>query len=107
MMFSIYTCIVSPYLKKRLPLLKEKYSSIFGNRCIKTFMFPIFLYPGAEGTVASRQPSAELLSGSPSGGATSDKDKVEDTDVQDGRLTVYIHKRDDQSFHEVVQPLLR
>lgn len=45
----------------------------------------------------------------PSGGLTTsgEKDKTEDTDVQDGRLSVFVHKRDDQTSHEVIQPLLR
>lgn len=56
--------------------------------------------------MASRRPSVEMLH--TAGGATggSDKDK-DDTDVQDGRLSVFVHKRDDQSSHEVIQPLLR
>ena len=36
-----------------------------------------------------------------------DKDKTEDTDIQNGRLSVFVHKRDDQFSHEVIQPLLR
>ncbi len=53
----------------------------------------------------SRRPSVDLTHTSGASGGQ-DKDK-EDTDVQDGRLSVFVHKRDDQSSHEVIQPLLR
>lgn len=33
--------------------------------------------------------------------------KHHDPDVVDGRLSVFIHKREEQSSHEVIQPLLR
>lgn len=64
------------------------------------------LFTGGQTTLASRRPSIEAINAT--GGATggSDKDK-DDTDVQDGRLSVFVHKRDDQSSHEVIQPLLR
>ena len=64
------------------------------------------LFTGGQTTLASRRPSIEAINAA--GGATggSDKDK-DDTDVQDGRLSVFVHKRDDQSSHEVIQPLLR
>jgi len=36
-----------------------------------------------------------------------DKDGTDDAIIQNGRLSVFIHKRDDQLFHEVIQPLLK
>lgn len=49
------------------------------------------------------QPSVDGSQGGISGG---EKDKNDDQDVQDGRLSVFVHKREDQSSHEVIQPLL-
>ena len=60
---------------------------------------------GGHTTLSSRRPSLESASGLGSG-VGSDKEK-EDTDIQDGRLAVFIYKRQDQSSHEVIQPLLR
>ena len=57
--------------------------------------------------MSSRRPS---ITGLDKAGMTlnsSDKDKNEDKDIQDGRLSVFIHKREEQSSHEVIQPLLR
>ena len=60
-----------------------------------------FHLTGGQTTLSSRRTSLDGL-GSGQGG---DKDK-EDTDVQDGRLSVFVHKREDQTFNEVIQPLL-
>lgn len=35
------------------------------------------------------------------------KQQHHDPDIIDGRLSVFIHKREEQSSHEVIQPLLR
>lgn len=35
------------------------------------------------------------------------KQQHHDPDIVDGRLSVFIHKREEQSSHEVIQPLLR
>ena len=64
-----------------------------------------FLVPGGVATVSSRRPSDENAGGATGGACGGDKDR-EDMDVQDGRLSVFIHKRDDQSCHEVIQPLM-
>lgn len=68
--------------------------------CVKAFT----TISGDLMTVSSRRPSMDLLSGQGSG---LDRDKREDSDVQDGRLSVFVHRRDDQSSHDVIQPLLR
>ncbi|XP_013380029.1 probable E3 ubiquitin-protein ligase HECTD4 isoform X2 [Lingula anatina] len=63
-----------------------------------------FIVPGGNVTTFSHQPS---LDGSGARGASGhDRDKRDDADMQDGRLSVFVHKRDDQSSHEVIQPLL-
>ena len=72
-----------------------------GYKCV-AFIPP----PGGQTTLSSRRPSEDALTSQ--GCATSqtgEKDK-EDRDVHDGRLSVFIHKREDQSSHEVIQPLL-
>lgn len=58
-------------------------------------------------TLSSQRSSCESLSASCSPVNSADKDKTENSDIQDGRLSVFIHKREDQSSHEVIQPLLR
>ena len=71
------------------------------------YMMQITCYiPGGQTTISSRRPS--LDNGLQQGGSPgNDKDKADDNDVQDGRLSVFVHKREDQSSHEVIQPLLR
>ncbi|OWF52164.1 E3 ubiquitin-protein ligase HECTD4 [Mizuhopecten yessoensis] len=64
-----------------------------------------FLVPGDHATICSRRPSTDNLHRGGSNGGM-DKDKVEDSDIQAGRLSVFIHKREDQLSHEVIQPLL-
>ncbi|KAL3856755.1 hypothetical protein ACJMK2_011476 [Sinanodonta woodiana] len=63
-----------------------------------------FLVPGDIATVSSRHHSPD--SDMSKAGMRADKDKQEDSDVQNGRLSVFIHKREDQLSHEVIQPLL-
>lgn len=65
-----------------------------------------FLVPGEQMTLSSQRSSCESLSASCSPVNSADKDKTENSDIQDGRLSVFIHKREDQSSHEVIQPLL-
>ena len=56
--------------------------------------------------LSSRTPSQETSSPGPttSSGA---KEREENTDVQGGRISIFLHKRDDQMSHDVIQPLLR
>ena len=71
-------------------------------------MLGFILVVGNQTTISSRRPSTEVttvLAGSSHGWGG--KSKVEDSDIQDGRLSVFIHKREEQSSHEVIQPLLR
>ncbi|XP_062590799.1 probable E3 ubiquitin-protein ligase HECTD4 isoform X2 [Saccostrea cucullata] len=62
-----------------------------------------FLVPGDYATLVSRRPSVDLTQGKPQ---TGDKEKSEESDIQAGKLSVFIHKREDQLSHEVIQPLL-
>ena len=70
-------------------------------------MYLLYKLTGDYTSICSRRPSADTPAGSSHGSAGADKDKSEDSDIQAGRLSVYIHKRDDQLSHEVIQPLLR
>ncbi|XP_055958013.1 probable E3 ubiquitin-protein ligase HECTD4 [Patella vulgata] len=64
-----------------------------------------FLVPGDQVLLSSRSPSQEVTSGGHS--SSSNKcDQSEDSDVQGGRISVYLHKKDDQTAHDVIQPLL-
>ena len=66
--------------------------------------------PDGETMVTSRRPSQDISrpSTSTSHASHTEKDKTAAVeDVHDGRLSVFVHKRDDQSSHEVIQPLLR
>jgi E3 ubiquitin-protein ligase HECTD4 len=67
-----------------------------------------FLVPGDQTTVTLRQMSEEAFPANQNlPGTNGEKDKLEDSNVLDGRLSVFVHKREDQSSHEVIQPLLR
>ena len=61
---------------------------------------------GDQVMLSSRTPSQETSSPSPttSSGA---KEREENTDVQGGRISIFLHKREDQMSHDVIQPLLR
>lgn len=58
---------------------------------------------GDYATLVSRRPSVDLSQGK---SKSSDKEKAEESDIQAGKLSVFIHKREDQLSHEVIQPLL-
>ncbi|XP_076346000.1 putative E3 ubiquitin-protein ligase HECTD4 isoform X3 [Tachypleus tridentatus] len=69
-----------------------------------------YIIPGCQ--LLSRQESQEVLSSdvflvSVKDNGSQDRDRgLEDSDIQDGKLSVFLHKREDQSSHEVIQPLL-
>lgn len=56
---------------------------------------------------ASSEPDARLIWAGPMGNVKTDKDVGEEGEAVDGKLSIFIHKREDQSSHEVLQPLLR
>lgn len=68
---------------------------------IKSHFF-LMIITGDYATLVSRRPSVDLSQGTKS----ADKEKSEESDIQAGKLSVFIHKREDQLSHEVIQPLL-
>lgn len=56
---------------------------------------------------SSSEPDTSLSRASSKGALKSDKDVGEEGEAVDGKLSIFIHKREDQSSHEVLQPLLR
>lgn len=64
-----------------------------------------FLVPGDQTTIVLKQASNDLAMQQSEGGGKGEK--AEDSNVLDGCLSVFVHKRADQSSHEVIQPLLR
>lgn len=53
------------------------------------------------------EPDTTLTKSSPKNSLKGDKDPGEESEAVDGKLSIFIHKREDQSSHEVLQPLLR
>lgn len=53
------------------------------------------------------EPDTTLAKTSPKSSLKGDKDPGEESEAVDGKLSIFIHKREDQSSHEVLQPLLR
>lgn len=64
--------------------------------------FFLMIITGDYATLVSRRPSVDLSQGTKS----ADKENSEESDIQAGKLSVFIHKREDQLSHEVIQPLL-
>ncbi|GFO01128.1 HECT domain-containing e3 ubiquitin protein ligase 4 [Plakobranchus ocellatus] len=64
-----------------------------------------FLVPGDQVLLSSRSPSQDL-SGPGRLNKSGDPDKLDDLDVQRGKLSVFVHKRQDQLSHDIIQPLL-
>uniref|UniRef100_A0A9L0K6R9 HECT domain E3 ubiquitin protein ligase 4 n=1 Tax=Equus asinus TaxID=9793 RepID=A0A9L0K6R9_EQUAS len=52
------------------------------------------------------EPDTTLTKTSPKSSLKGDKDPGEESEAVDGKLSIFIHKREDQSSHEVLQPLL-
>ncbi|XP_028827058.1 probable E3 ubiquitin-protein ligase HECTD4 isoform X2 [Denticeps clupeoides] len=52
------------------------------------------------------EPDTSLTRSSPKSALKADKDIGEEGEAVDGKLSIFIHKREDQSSHEVLQPLL-
>ncbi|ESO97623.1 hypothetical protein LOTGIDRAFT_228255 [Lottia gigantea] len=64
-----------------------------------------FLVPGDQVLLSSRSPSQDVSSNSHNT-SSNNKDTQEESDVQGGRITIYLHKKEDQTAHEVIQLLL-
>ncbi|XP_038054835.1 probable E3 ubiquitin-protein ligase HECTD4 isoform X2 [Patiria miniata] len=66
-----------------------------------------YVVPGCQTTASSDVPSSTNGDGTQATAPSSgDRDKGEESEAQDGRISVFILKRDDQSSHEVIQQLL-
>ncbi|XP_043924358.1 probable E3 ubiquitin-protein ligase HECTD4 isoform X2 [Protopterus annectens] len=67
-----------------------------------------YVIPGCQTVLSpsSSEPDTTLTKGSPRNSLKLDKDAGEESEAVDGKLSIFIHKREDQSSHEVLQPLL-
>ncbi|CAJ0915930.1 unnamed protein product [Ranitomeya imitator] len=67
-----------------------------------------YVVPGCQTVLSptSSEPDSSLSKNSPKGSQKGDKDNGEESEAVDGKLSIFIHKREDQSSHEVLQPLL-
>lgn len=77
------------------------------NDVVLCSMFRLLLGSQTLLSPASSEPDSRLIWASPMGNVKTEKDVGEEGEAVDGKLSIFIHKREDQSSHEVLQPLLR
>ncbi|KAJ3603715.1 hypothetical protein NHX12_028456 [Muraenolepis orangiensis] len=67
-----------------------------------------YVVPGCQTLLSpsASEPDTGLTRANSKGALKSDKDASEEGEAVDGKLSIFIHKREDQSSHEVLQPLL-
>ncbi|XP_054551300.1 probable E3 ubiquitin-protein ligase HECTD4 isoform X5 [Talpa occidentalis] len=67
-----------------------------------------YVVPGCQTVLSptASEPDTTLTKASPKNSLKGDKDPGEESEAVDGKLSIFIHKREDQSSHEVLQPLL-
>nr|XP_014344074.1 PREDICTED: probable E3 ubiquitin-protein ligase HECTD4 [Latimeria chalumnae] len=67
-----------------------------------------YVVPGCQTVLSpsSAELDTTLTKASPKNSIKTDKDAGEESEAVDGKLSIFIHKREDQSSHEVLQPLL-
>ncbi|KAH0502250.1 putative E3 ubiquitin-protein ligase HECTD4 [Microtus ochrogaster] len=67
-----------------------------------------YVVPGCQTVLSptASEPDTTLTKTSPKNPLKGDKDPGEESEAVDGKLSIFIHKREDQSSHEVLQPLL-
>ncbi|XP_066465637.1 probable E3 ubiquitin-protein ligase HECTD4 [Tiliqua scincoides] len=67
-----------------------------------------YVVPGCQTVLSptASEPDTSLTKSNPKGSLKGDKDPGEESEAVDGKLSIFIHKREDQSSHEVLQPLL-
>ncbi|XP_030623120.1 LOW QUALITY PROTEIN: probable E3 ubiquitin-protein ligase HECTD4 [Chanos chanos] len=67
-----------------------------------------YVVPGCQTLLSpsSSEPDTSLLRSCPKTSVKTDKDGAEESEAVGGKLSIFIHKREDQSSHEVLQPLL-
>lgn len=89
-------------------LIRAKLSSFKCDKSIWPLSLIISSLPGCQ-TLLSPSSSEQdtSLSCATSKGALKSDDVGEEGEAVDGKLSIFIHKREDQSSHEVLQPLLR
>lgn len=73
-----------------------------------TLIYIVTSLPGCQTLLSpsSSEPDTSLSRASSKGALKSDE-VGEEGEAVDGKLSIFIHKREDQSSHEVLQPLLR
>lgn len=74
-----------------------------------TLQLLLFPFEGCQTVLSptASEPDTTLTKTSPKNSLKGDKDPGEESEAVDGKLSIFIHKREDQSSHEVLQPLLR
>ncbi|XP_058014322.1 probable E3 ubiquitin-protein ligase HECTD4 isoform X2 [Ahaetulla prasina] len=67
-----------------------------------------YVVPGCQTVLSptASEPDTSLTKANPKSSLKGDKDPGEESEAVDGKLSIFIHKREDQSSHEVLQPLL-
>ncbi|XP_041436316.1 probable E3 ubiquitin-protein ligase HECTD4 isoform X3 [Xenopus laevis] len=67
-----------------------------------------YVVPGCQTVLSptASEPDGSLSKNSPKNSQKGDNDAEEESEAVDGKLSIFIHKREDQSSHEVLQPLL-
>ncbi|KAL7986606.1 hypothetical protein Chor_012889 [Crotalus horridus] len=67
-----------------------------------------YVVPGCQTVLSptASEPDTLLTKANPKSSLKGDKDPGEESEAVDGKLSIFIHKREDQSSHEVLQPLL-
>ncbi|XP_067256066.1 probable E3 ubiquitin-protein ligase HECTD4 isoform X7 [Chanodichthys erythropterus] len=67
-----------------------------------------YVVPGCQTLLSpsASEPDTSLTRACPKSSAKTDRDASEEGEAVDGKLSIFIHKREDQSSHEVLQPLL-
>lgn len=87
---------------------KASASPIQGS-CTNNFLQFFCLLKGCQTVLSptTSEPDTTLTKTSPKNSLKGDKDPGEESEAVDGKLSIFIHKREDQSSHEVLQPLLR
>nr|KAG5713128.1 hypothetical protein BaRGS_007655 [Batillaria attramentaria] len=69
-------------------------------------LLSLLLDRGDQVMLSSRTPSPGKLHTQPDHQRRHQRGEREDSDVQGGRISVFLHKREDQMSHDVIQPLL-
>lgn len=77
--------------------------------CTDNTVTVLFAFKGCQTVLSptASEPDTTLTKTSPKNSLKGDKDPGEESEAVDGKLSIFIHKREDQSSHEVLQPLLR